>query len=84
MKLCQVACGYCRIWITLAHEMSTEFCWPTGGLIQIGPVQATLTSGHSWIFILPTHIYCPISVKFGISGLEIMLLSICEVREDRR
>jgi len=31
----------------------------------------------------PPHIYCPILVRFGISGLHIMLLSICEVRESR-
>ena len=61
-----------------------NFCWVNGGgFMQIGWVAShTYFGALVNLYPLP-HIYCPISVKFGMSGQHIMLLSVCELHEGR-
>jgi hypothetical protein len=51
---------------------------------KIHPVKAVLCLGSSWVCVRDSQINCPICVKFGITDLHIMLVSICELRENRR
>jgi hypothetical protein len=46
--------------------------------VKIGAVKAKLLWEGKWIFLRTFQTYCPISVKFGMSDMQIMLFSIYE------
>jgi hypothetical protein len=59
--------------------------WEFLGVVKVELVEAMwyLTSGLKYISVRIPRIYCLICAEFGIRNLHIMLLSMCEFRENQ-
>jgi hypothetical protein len=64
-------------------KISKQCRWVVLSFVKSVQWKPYVASGRKLIFTRTFHIYCPIRLKFGIRDLHMMLLSICEFRENR-